>query len=402
MLAAFSDIRNRIELFSQKYGNIVYYSAWAIILLWFLYLNFVNWQTGIISNGEHGVKYWLDTGRYIDGAENLISGSPLIGREMQYTGYLAVLAILKIVNLPVGAVVILQILTAILAGYALILCGKMLTNSKIAGLFAAALFLCNPFIVSWHMYLLTESLYTSFVIFCLWSFAQVLTKRRVRDYLISAAILICTMLIRPNGWIMLPVAIIVYIVSLKTSNKYKLIFGFAVSLVFAICMSVIPLFTKNIQMTSPVVNLQKGVTVWNHEELNLKMPQEPNIDTTKWTSGFRYVYLHPGHSIKLASYRAGYTLIHIRPFHSTGYKLRVLVWIIPAYILAFIGFLYNRKNKISLAALGVIAAHLFVVAISYAEHDSRFDIYILPVFYLFAGTGLVGIKAFLYQYWSRA
>jgi hypothetical protein len=121
------------------------------------------------------------------------------------------------------------------------------------------------------------------------------------------------------------------------------------------------------------------------------MPQEPELKNDNLADGVKYILRHPFASIKLGVVRAGYTLIHIRPYHSFEYKLRVLFWVIPAYLLAIGGFLFFKKEKISLAALLIIAGHLLVVALSYAEHDSRFDIYILPIFYSLAGAGFVGI-----------
>ncbi|HOZ30405.1 MAG TPA: glycosyltransferase family 39 protein [Bacteroidales bacterium] len=379
----------------QKNKNLIFYIILSISVICFLYLNFINWQSGKISNGEVGVKYWLDTERYIGGADKIINGDDLTGRDYHYTGYMMILALIQIMNLPSESIVIIQISFALFAAYLLFDIGKLLTNSKIAGLVAVALFLCNPFIVKWHLYILTESLYTSFVVISFWSFAKVLTTKKLKYYLVSIAILLITMSLRPNGWILLPIYIIVVIISLKISNKYKILSGIGAFGIFVLLLSFVPVFNKNIQLTSPVDNLQKGVTVWGHDELNIEMPQEPEIDKSNWTSGFEYVIKHPLASIKLASYRAGYTLIHVRPFHSTGYKLRVLFWIIPAYIFAFIGLWFYRKNKLGLTGILIIAGHLLVIILSYAEHDSRFDIYVLPVFYLFAGGGIASIKNLL-------
>lgn len=381
--------------FAQQHRRAIKYSFAGIIVAIFLFLNFVNWQSGIISNGESGIKYWLDTERYIGGADKIIDGQNLTGRDFHYTGYMLILVLIQILNLPLVSIVILQIAVALVAAYLLSDTAKMLTKSNIAGLVSAALFLCNPYIVKWHLYILTESLYTSLVIICFWSFAKLLTAKKLKYYLISLTILIITMSVRPNGWILLPVFIIVVIISLKISNKYKVIGGISAFAIFVLIMALIPGFNKNIQLTSPIDNLQKGVTVWGHDELNLEMPQEPDIDKSNWTAGFRYVLKHPLPSAKLAITRAGYTLIHVRPFHSPEYKIRVLIWIIPAYIIALLGIWYYRKNKICLTGLLMIAGHLLVIGLSYAEHDSRFDIYILSLFYLFAGAGLVSILHFI-------
>jgi len=358
-----------------------------LIILRFLWLNYSNYQTGDISNGIPGIKHWLDTDRYTWGAEKLLIGKHLIGRQIQFIGYILVIAFTKLLGLPIGSVVIIQMSFAILSAFALCDIAIRISKSKIAGVTAMALYLCNPFIVSWHMYILTESLYTSFVILSLWCLIKSLQTKKLKDFAYSIPVLIMTMLIRPNGWILLPVWLIFLISSLPKQIKWKFIFSGAVVITFVTSMATFTLFERSIQITTPVNNLQQGITVWGHEELNLDMPQDKFVDNFTWTDGIRYVLFHPGPSVKLASYRMGYTLIHIRPYHSTKYKLRVLSWVLPAYILSLIGLFAYRKDKKILIAIAYILAHLFVVAISYAEHDSRFDIYILPIFYLFAGLG---------------
>jgi len=368
-------------------------SGFVLIALWFLRLNYINWDTGVISNGLHGIKHWLDTDRYTDGAESILTGSPLHGRQIQFIGYILIIAFTKLLSLPIGSVVVIQILVALLAAYALYDAARIISGSRLAGFVASALFLTNPFIVSWHMYILTESLYTSFVIFSFWSIIKLFNHKKLKNYIISILILLTTIFIRPNGWILLPIFICIYIISFTVSKNIKIFSGLGIIVVFVLAMSGLSLFNKSIQITTPVKNLQEGITVWGHPELNLVMPNEPNIDQTKWTGGLKYVVKHPWSTVKLGAIRAGYTLIHFRPFHSTKYKLRVLFWIIPAYLLTIITLMFSIKKPEIVVALAIIIGHLFVVAVSYAEHDSRFDIYILPIFYLLAGIGLaIGIR----------
>lgn len=376
-------------VFLKKHEKVLFILCIVVIVLRFLWLNYINWQTGEISNGIHGIKYWLDSGRYLHGADKIIDGQHLEGREKQFFGYMLVIAITKILNLPLISVVILQLLTALAAAWALYKIVLKLTDSKWAGLFGSALFLCNPFITQWHLYILTESLYTSFVIFSFWSLSRIYTNKSLKNYSISIIILIFTMFLRPNGWILLPIFAIFYLISSGFSKKIKLITAMTSVCIFLLTAAGIGLFRNSIQITTPLENLQKGVTVWNHPELSIEMPQEPDLNKDNWTEGIKYILRHPLSSIKLGAIRAGYTLIHIRPYHSAKYKIRVLFWIIPAYILAIIGIFVTRKKKITIAGLMIIAGHLFVVALTYAEHDSRFDIYILPIIYDFSAVGFI-------------
>jgi Gpi18-like mannosyltransferase len=382
-------------IFYKRNETLIFFIVVALIFLRFIWLNVVNWQTGYISNGEPGLKYWLDSGRYISGAEKLISGGDFIDRENQYLGYMAVLAALKLTGLSLVWIVVIQILVAILAAAALFDSAIKFGVGKISALVAVALFLCNPFIVQWHQYVLTESLYTSFVILFLWSIIRIYYQTNSKNILLSAAILVFTLLLRPNGWILLPVFVIFLILCFKLNMRNKVLLAVGIFLAFFVGIVSIGTLSDAVKITAPAKNMQDGVTVWQHHELYLDMPKEPDLYSDNLQDGFRYCLRHPDSVLKLGITRAGYTLVHIRPYHSIKYKMRVLFWVLPAYLLAIFGIICKRKYKITYAALMVIIAHLLVVALTYAEHDSRFDIYILPVFYLLAAAGVESVISLL-------
>lgn len=395
MLKSSLKIVRQVADFFDRNVNVVLVIAMVLIIIRFFWLNYDNWQSGSISNGQPGVKYWLDSDRYMDGADKLIDGEGFVGRENQYIGYMAVIALLKIVGADIAWIVIFQIIVALFAAWALYYSAKKFGKSRLAGLFAAGLFLCNPFIVQWHQYVLTESLYTSFVILFLWSLIRLTDKIMFKTVLISCLLLIITMLIRPNGWILLPVFIIFLISILNLSKKVKVFTAAGIFILFVVGVLSIGTMRTAVNITAPVKNMRDGVTVWQHHELYLDMPQEPELYNDNLNSGVKYISRHPFSVIKLGFVRAGYTLIHIRPFHSLKYKLRVLWLLLPVYLLAFIAIFKEKKNKITFVSLLIIAGHLLVVALTYAEHDSRFDIYILPVFYLLAAGGFSIVIKFL-------
>lgn len=58
---------------------------------------------------------------------------------------------------------------------------------------------------------------------------------------------------------------------------------------------------------------------------------------------------------------------------------------LPAYLLTIIALVKFWRRKLIKLGFWFIATHLIVIALSYAEHDSRFDIYILPYIRNFSG-----------------
>lgn len=382
-----SDTPYRFAQFKQP--SFWVFALLLIVIVWrFADLNYANWQTGNISNGKPGVKLAIDSERYLGAAENMSRGVALQGREFQFTGYIALIALIKVLNLKLIWLVGLQIVMALLAALAIFDSVRMLTKHKIAALLAVGLYLCNPFLVCWHQYIMTESLYTSLVVVFSWTLIKILTTPRVLYYLVSISVVVAALLIRPNGWVLLPVMGMAVLMSFLKSRKKILIGSLVLVLLFVGLMSLVSAFSKSVMLISPVVNLQRGLTVWGHDELNLSMPQQADADTTSMAAAFGYVAKHPLHSLKLGAVRAAYSLVHIRPYHDWRYQLHILLWIVPAYIFALLALIKKRKHKALQILFWLVLAHLFVIAVSYAEHDSRFDTYILPVFYIIAGMGI--------------
>ena len=357
----------------------------------FIYLNYMNWKYGYFSTGIPGVQYWLDSDRYLLGAESILNGIPIIGRGNQYLGYLIFIALIKFMSLPIEFVVVSQIIIAIIAALTLFNLAKAITGNSISGYVAISLYMMNPFITTWHTFILTESLYSSFVIFSCWAFYKVLNSRSYKYIIIFIFILLTTILIRPNGWIFLPIFICFFVFYSKLKLKVKISSVIIIFFSFIILASSIPTLQKGINVTTPVELMKKGEVIWGHPELRIEMPKEEIKNPENWSQGYKYIIKHPISCIKLAFLRVENMFIQIRSHHSITYKIHILLWIIPAYLLAFIGIIKYRKSMIIRIVLAVIIGHAFIVALTYATHESRFLIYILPIIYLLSGCGFAAL-----------
>ena len=117
------------------------------------------------------------------------------------------------------------------------------------------------------------------------------------------------------------------------------------------------------------------------------MPKDLSYNKSNWSSVFIYVIDHPISSLKLISLRIGKMFIQIREHHSFKYKAHILMWVIPAYLLGFLGLFYYKKRSIILLIISIIIGHSIVVGLTHASHESRFIIYILPIIYILSGFG---------------
>lgn len=377
------------KIFLNK--KIIKYIFLVAIMFRFIYLNYMNWKYGYFTTGIPGVQYWLDSERYLLGAESILNGTSIIGRGNQYFGYMIFIALIKFIGLPLEFVLIFQIIISIIAAFTLFNLAKYITGNSISGYVAISLYMLNPFINTWHTFILTESLYSSCVIFSCWAFYKVLKFRSYKYIIIFIIILLSTIFIRPNGWIFLPIFICFFIFYSKLKLKVKISSVIIIFFSFIILANSIPTLQKAINVTTPIELMKKGEVIWGHPELRTEMPKEEIKNQENWSQGYKYIIKHPFACSKLAFLRVGNMFIQVRSHHSTIYKAHILLWIIPAYFLAFLGIIKYRKSMIMRIFLAVIVGHAFIVALTYATHESRFLIYILPLIYLLSGCGFISV-----------
>lgn len=333
---------------------------------------------------QDGIRQGHDSPRYIEGADNLLHGRPLEGKQGSYLGYLFVVAVSEKAGLGRGGVVGLQIAVAVLAGLALYDLGRRL-GGPLAGGLAAAVMLLNPDVVRWHAYVLTDSLYISLVILSLWSVHRA-SERGGYWYVRASAVVLCAALVRPNGWILAPIAGGYWILRAVTGASRRRLAVAGVVVAFGLTAFLVPGFRNGIQGESPDVMLRRGEVIWGYKEGRLAMPADTR-GGSGWPAALGYALRHPAASARLAAARVGTELAHVRPFYSTRHNVLIVVVLAPLYLLALVGAAVVRKTPLARLLLTVTAAHLLVVALTFADWDGRFLLYVLPLLGALAGAG---------------
>lgn len=384
-------IFNYLKLNQSKVRKIVHALFIILILFRFGMLNYVNWESGALTTGKPGVQTWLDTSRYLEGAEDITNGKMPDGRAPQYLGYILLIAFFDQIGIGITGVVILQVLLAIFATMAIFTIAKKYTRCTTCSIIAAGWFLINPFITTWHLFIMTESLYTSFMIFAVWSVLKAIKKQTMRWYIITVTIVFIAASIRPNGWILIPVTFSLFVGHMHFNRLLKTAGIVSIFFLFVLAISFIPSLNVSVSEVTPLKTLQKGEVVWGHPELRHSMPTDTTL-SQNWTNGFLYGLQHPISTTVLIFKRIKMLLIQIRPWQSTAYKTHILIYLIPAYLLMMVGLFRNFRKKQTIVIASFIIAHIATIALTYASHESRFIIYILPLFYILAAGGLAEIK----------
>lgn len=325
-----------------------------------------------------------DTGRYTQGAVHLLYGQPFQDKEASYLGYIAVVAVAIASNAQPSVVVIAQIIVSAFAAVALYLLGRDLYGPT-GGLAAAAIFIANMDVARWAAFLLTDSLYISFVAFSLLAIHR---ARSVPTAIVAVLTIVFTALLRPNGWMFIPIAAVYWILRATTgrTRAFKATSIAIVLVAFVVITAAVSPVKKAVDAERPEHWLRAGVVLWNSDAWLVTMPID-RVEGSGWTSGLHYGLRHPIASARLALIRVGAELYHARPSFDARRNLWIFCFYLPLYILAAIGFARARHEALARLAAAVVVAHLALVALTFADNDGRFLLYCVPSLSLFAGGG---------------
>jgi 4-amino-4-deoxy-L-arabinose transferase-like glycosyltransferase len=334
-----------------------------------------------------GIRLGGDSQRYLAGADNLLSGLPLEGKQISYSGYALLIAFCRLTRAGLPGVIFIQLLFAAAATVALYDLGRRLHGRR-AGLIAAGLFVANPDIARWNAFILTDSLYISLVVLSVWC-VDTAARRKRSWYIVAAAALAAAALVRPNGLFLLAVAVL-YLVSRAIAHK-KLRRLAVLSIVLAFVLGAIAAsrFYSASSKDHPEVTLRNGIT--GIHQWRVPMPFDPAPVKGEWPALFSYVAGHPFASVRLGITRVLIELIHVRPFYSFRHNLVLLITLPFLYLLALMGLKVNHDRPLTHLLLLAIGSQLFVVAITFADWDGRFLLYILPLVCLFSACAVASL-----------
>jgi hypothetical protein len=317
-----------------------------------------------------GVHRGADTDRYVEAASDLLAGRIFRGPAgWVYVGYNGLLAVAEAVGVGHVGVVVVQILVAACATMALYDLGRQL-GGRLAGVLAAAFFVVDYDIARWHLYVLTDSLYISLVVIVTWA-AHRAVGRGVSAYLAASGVLLLTALIRPNGWVMVPIVAIMWIARSTMPRTARLS---AAAAVVIVCGGAAAAFAA----------VQFGRETPSTRELAAKRQAD------RQRLPFARVMTLRG---RLDPARMPMRLLaelgHIQPEFSSRHKVMVAAVLAVVYPLAILGFVRSRGQPIARFMAAIVACHFMIVAITFSDRDGRYLLYIFSFLVAFAARGAV-------------
>lgn len=337
-----------------------------------------------------GIRKGNDTAWYLRGAQDLLAGRALGEQQIMYAGFFFLVAFFEWIGIGLAGIVILQILLAGLAGFTMYKIGYALDGEQWTGFIAAALFLLNPDIMFWHFYQLTDSLYISLVIICTWFVYRAHKKEDLSSTLLAAVIVLITTTIRPNGWLIAPIAALYLLLSnSRITKKSKAAVLITSAILFIALLAMLPDIRN--RLGEWFLNSQRfseGVIIYGYKEWNISMPDNVGVEIEGLPSGLMYILRHPLASLGLIIGRVLAELAHIRPYFSLRHNLFVVISLYPLYMLAVIGMVKAPNKELSRLMLMIIAAHLAIIGLTWAIWEGRFLLYFLPLIYVYSAHTL--------------
>jgi 4-amino-4-deoxy-L-arabinose transferase-like glycosyltransferase len=349
----------------------------AAVICASLMINFAN-----LAN--RGVFFGGDSLRYVDGADRVFHHVELVGKQRSYLGYIIVLVFLRYLHLSSLGVVSVQICLAAVAGLALYELAKHL-GGRMAGLLATMLFLFNPDIFRWNLFVLTDALYIDFVILVCWATWKT-SGRSLWTKTLALAIVLPASFIRPNGW-PLPLIAVSYWIWLQLKHKWaKLAIISTLFISFGYGFVHAQFFVSGIENESLLPALVNQVIVWGYPHPFEGRPGSKSVD---WRKLGLHVVRNPVSTMKLAGLRVAAEFGHVRPFYSRLHNVAILLLLPLIYASAVYGFYRLRNEALVLLIIAIVFYHTLIIAAFFADWDGRFLLYFFPLIGVLSASGAV-------------
>ncbi|MGV3540355.1 MAG: hypothetical protein ACO1OQ_11120 [Rufibacter sp.] len=323
------------------------------------------------------------------------------GLNIRYAGYATLIAAFLKAGLPFTYLIGFQLL---LSGFALFLVQRMVTaftNSRLCAAVAALLVASSQDIHQWNFYILTESVFTSFLIFCLATL--VLIKNRVYLWL-SLPLWLFTCFVRPNGFIIVAAVAIYFFTSfyLKATAAQRRLLWIGVGTTGIILLLVIN------QLLGPftlVETYARGEVIYGTYYSPLTPPGSsffyritppdtlhmPPTQAPALQKLFLFFWHNPLYSLKLVLAKGFTFLVFAKPHFSKVHNFLIIATVYPCYLLA-VAALRRRKNlPITLTLLSVIGLQTAMVMFTVEDWDCRFTAPILPFIFILGAMGVKNI-----------
>jgi len=355
----------------------------------------------VILFSTTGIKIVSDSPRYLEYANGLASGFYVERHNFWYVGYaFYLLIVFKVFGAGVTGAVIGQYCFAFLAVIALYRTAFPLSRSTLSSVITCLLFIAFADISLWNSYILTESLYTSFICFSIF-FLVTVHKHKPNAINISMAIVtvVFTFFIKPTG-----IALLAAVLGTISYEMFRRMAGgmVRVTILFS-CAAVLFLLANSMMTTYGIMeNYQSGEVIYDVRTytgdypvngLTIDPPSDLYVPGSPQpvVRVLLFMLYCPVYWMKLFSLKVFYLLTHTRPFWSAFHNVYSLLLLLPSYVLVFKAFIDKRVDRQTIFfSVVFLLIHIVSVGVTSEDWDGRFLIPMLPVVFVLSGVAIKG------------
>jgi len=336
-----------------------------------------------------GIKLVPDsTVRYIPYANFIVKTGQLgESQENRYILYILFLAFFVKLKLGLGAAVLAQIAASGIACILLFHSVRNLTDGNRLMAFAATVFFIFWKDVQYfNVYILTESLFTSSILFVIYP----LTKgNSSKHYRTSFMLSLIPTLLRPNGFIVMLGIIACWCYSYRhilQLHKKAIIFSFIAA--FGLLLFILDTYlltTFQIVETYARGEIIYASSIYAVRAEHFVLPAEKSSPILRILF---FILLNPVFFAKIFFLKLIIFICYIKPYYSLLHNLSIICFFYPLYLFASYFILKGKALALKAFVLTVFLLQAIIVAMTSEDWDSRFIIPLLPILMIFGITGL--------------
>lgn len=359
---------------------------WLLCIIWLII------QISLLR--FYGVKIVNDSGRYVEYAQNIATyGYFETGHNLRYVGYCLFISSVFWLGGSVTSLIITQIVLSGLAAIALYAITRQLSGSTSTAALATWLFILWPDIQYWNCFVLTESFFTSFLLF---SFAAVVLSQHWWQRLLAVFILFFTATIRPNGFIVVIAAIGYVTVQwgkwMRRHHPDKMKGTFAL-LLLLVLLGVYWLLDSYLLQTFGILGVyENGWIIYGWDGF-VVLPDKPLVIADDEASPIRRLVTligqHPFYFVKIFFLKVLFYVGYLKPYYSVFHNVVIVLFIYPLYYLAGKALMGKKlTSSVKVYLLTIMALHVVMIALTYEDWDCRFLIPVLPLLLIISSVQL--------------
>lgn len=357
-----------------------HYHPWVLLLLW-LGVQFGCWRY------YHGPHLMGDGMYYVAYARQLLAtGSFAAGHYQLYAGYALFISLFLALGLGMWAIGIAQVFLSGLATVALyrtalrLACGRWMPAALVA-----LMFIGWVDVQQFNAFILTESLFTSFLVFCLWAVVRAQSKG---DAALAVLLMLCTAALRPNGFIAIAAAGLASCWLCWQQQKRVWSILLLLSWIIISCL----LINKIAVHFRLLPSYAAGEILFGYPRTdvrppnNLAMPDSASLPLGQlgW-----FILHNANYFSKLCALKALYFLGMPRPWYSLLHKVWVVLILLPLYVSAILSFARRAPiSPLQVYLAATILLQLGIIMLTIEDQSARFSAPLIAYWLQLAALGL--------------